>query len=245
MSVKIAASDRQLLRTQMRLRGAACCRERAINRVKNGTGNQHPGDRRKNQYSRHDMAHERCEQCGNPTPPWDAIHCGSGEGSYELLCTSCFNARIAESTGFTDFENVRLDPIRMIDCEGEAHQFHFQLRLLGDRIALDAFELRGELRTGYRFQLIGEADDDVFVLLGRLVERMRRALSVRHIDFRERRIIDSTVRGRIEWDESQAGYLPLAVVDGKEVSWDDLGQMLMSMEGWQFRLDIADPSEEL
>ncbi|WP_429262053.1 DUF7685 domain-containing protein [Paraburkholderia atlantica] len=63
--------------------------------------------------------HERCEQCGNSTPPWDIIHCGSGDGTCELLCTSCFNARTAESTGFTDFENVRLDPIRMFDCEGE------------------------------------------------------------------------------------------------------------------------------
>ncbi|MEM5461441.1 hypothetical protein VSR69_42740 [Paraburkholderia phytofirmans] len=162
-----------------------------------------------------------------------------------MLCTLCFNGRIAESTGFTDFENVRLDPIRMIDCHGEPHQFHFQLRLLGDRIALDAFELRGEVRAGYRSQVIGEADDDVFVLLGRLVEKVRRALSVRHIDFHEYRIIDSTVRGHIEWDETQAGRLPLVVIDGQEVSWEDLGQMLMSMEGWQFRLDIADPSEEL
>ncbi|TFE37912.1 hypothetical protein E2553_38390 [Paraburkholderia dipogonis] len=191
------------------------------------------------------MAHERCEHCGNQTPPWDAIHCGSSGGSYELLCTLCFNARIARSTGLSDFENVRFDPIRMIDCLGESHQFHFQLRLLCDRVALDAFELCGELPTGYRFQLIGEADDDAFVLLGRLVEKVRRALSVRHIDFREHQIIDSTVRGRIEWDESQAGDLPLVVVDGKEVSWDDLGRMLMSMEGWQFRLDLADPSEEL
>jgi hypothetical protein len=83
------------------------------------------------------------------------------------------------------------------------------------------------------------------VLLGRLVEKMRRAPSVRHIDFHERQVIDSTVRGRIEWDESQAGHLPLVVVDGREVSWNDLGRMLMSMEGWQFRLEIADPSDEL
>lgn len=191
------------------------------------------------------MAHERCEQCGNQTPPWDTIHFGSDDGGHELLCTLCFNARIAESNGFTGFENVRLAPIRMTDSRGEPHQFHFQLRLLGDSIALDAFELRGDLRGGYRFQLIGEADDDVFLLLGRLVEKIRRALSVRHIDFHERRIIDSTVRGRIEWDESQAGRVPLVVVDGKELSWDELGRMLMSMEGWQFRLDIADPSDEV
>ncbi|WP_425325150.1 DUF7686 domain-containing protein [Paraburkholderia silvatlantica] len=55
---------------------------------------------------------------------------------------------MAESTGFTDFENVRLDPIRLIDCHGEPHPFHFQRRLLGDRVALDAFELRGKLRAG-------------------------------------------------------------------------------------------------
>jgi len=191
------------------------------------------------------MAHERCEQCGILTPPWDTIHCGSSDGRYELLCSLCFNARIAESTGFTGFENVRLDPIWMADCSGESHQFHFPIRLLGDGVALDAFELRGELPAGYRFQLIGEPHDDVLVLLGRLVEKMRRALSVRHIDFRERRIIDSTVRGRIEWDEAQDEHMPLVVVDGKEISWNDLGRMLLSMEGWQFRIDIADPSEEL
>ncbi|MEX3633474.1 hypothetical protein [Paraburkholderia sp. BR14320] len=72
-----------------------------------------------------------------------------------------------------------------------------------------------------------------------------RALSVRRIDIHERRIIDSTVRGRIGRDESQAGYLPLVVIDGKKVSWNELGRMLMSMEGRYFRLDIADPREEL
>jgi hypothetical protein len=39
--------------------------------------------------------------------------------------------------------------------------------------------------------------------------------------------------------------MPLVVVDGQDMSWNELGRMLMSMEGWQFRLDIADRSEEL
>lgn len=191
------------------------------------------------------MALERCEQCGDQTPPWNTIHLGSADGRYKLLCTSCFNARLAEATGFTDFESVRLDPIRMNDCEGEVHELHFQLRLLGDRIALDGFELPEDGAAGYRFQLIGEADDDVFVLLGRLVEKIRRALSVRHIDFHKHQIIGSKVRGRFEWDESQSGHLPLVVVDGRHLSWDDFGKILASMEGWQFRLEIADPSDEL
>ncbi len=190
------------------------------------------------------MAHERCEQCGNPTPPWDIIDFSEDGSSYASLCTPCFNATIAELTGFTDFENARLEPIRMTDCTGEPHQFHFQLRLQGTMVILDAFELCGDLRCGYQFQLTGEPDDDVFVLLGHLVERIRRTLSVRHIDFQERQIIDSTVRGRIDLDEAQDGLLPLVVVDGKEVTWKEFGRMLTSREGWQFRLDFVDSSDE-
>ena len=190
------------------------------------------------------MGDVRCEQGGNLTPPWDVIQCGADEGRYELLCTMCFNRRIAESTGVTGFENVRLEPIRLIDCAGDPHQFHFQIRLLGDRVALEAFELEEEIPAGYRFQLIGATEDDVLILLGRLVEKMRRALSVRHIDFQAHQIIDCSVHGRIEWDESKHGRVPLVVVDGKSVSWDELGRMLMSMEGWQIRLEVLDPSEE-
>jgi hypothetical protein len=39
--------------------------------------------------------------------------------------------------------------------------------------------------------------------------------------------------------------VPLLVIDGREVSWDEMGRMLMSFEGWQFRLEIRDRSEEV
>ena len=41
------------------------------------------------------------------------------------------------------------------------------------------------------------------------------------------------------------GRVPLMVVDGRESSWAAFGQMLMSLEGWQFRLEIFDPSDEV
>jgi len=53
------------------------------------------------------------------------------------------------------------------------------------------------------------------------------------------------VRGRIEWDESQEGRVPLVTVDGREITWDEFGRMLMNFEGWQFKLEIRDKSEEL
>jgi hypothetical protein len=53
------------------------------------------------------------------------------------------------------------------------------------------------------------------------------------------------VRGKIEWDDSQDGSVPLLNVDGREITWQEFGRMLMSFEGWQFKLEIRDKSEDL
>ena len=58
-------------------------------------------------------------------------------------------------------------------------------------------------------------------------------------------VADKVVRARIEWDEAEDGRVPLIVVDGKEIAWDEFGRMLMTFEGWQFKLEIRDKSEEL
>lgn len=42
----------------------------------------------------------------------------------------------------------------------------------------------------------------------------------------------------------RVGQVPLVMIDGREIKWDELGRMLMSYEGWQFKLQIRDKSEE-
>lgn len=49
----------------------------------------------------------------------------------------------------------------------------------------------------------------------------------------------------IEWDDDRGGRVPLLVIDGREINWDEFGRMLMSFEGSQFKLSIADKSDEL
>ena len=96
--------------------------------------------------------------------------------------------------------------------------------------------------------MIGDPEGDSFALLGRLVTKIRRTLSVKHITDDDRhglQIADQTVQGRIEGDYSGAERVPVMVVDGREISWEDFGQMLMTFEGWQFKLEIRDISEEL
>ena len=190
----------------------------------------------------------RCDNCGQTGPGYDFVHIGSAEKGYRQLCSRCFNTEVAKAAGIEGFEHATFESIALIDCSGKVHEFYFRTRLLVTGIALDAFELREGNPAGYFFQIIGDLGDDQFVLFGRLVEKMRRALSVEHLkrgesgfEISDQRI----VRGRIAWDESQGGYLPLLVIDGREISWDELGHMLMTFEGWQFKLAISDKSEEL
>lgn len=94
------------------------------------------------------------------------------DAGYRQLCTRCFNAVVSELHGLDDFENIQLEPIGLIDCTGEEHKFNFRTRLLGDIVSLEAFELREGNPSGYEFQLIGDPDEDLFVLLGRLIKRI-------------------------------------------------------------------------
>ena len=193
------------------------------------------------------MHKDRCEECGEVTPGYDTVHYGSMDNGYRQLCTRCFNAAVAELHGLDDFENIRLDPIGLTDCAGEEHQFHFQTRLLGGILSLEAFELHEGNPGGYQFQLIGDPEDELFALLGKLIQRIRKGLSVKHVQDSAHglQIVDETLRGRIEWDDDEDGRVPLMVVDGREISWEAFGQMLMSREGWQFKLEIVDPSDEV
>ena len=190
-----------------------------------------------------------CEVCQEPRPHHDMVHYGSIEGGYRLLCSRCFNADMARRNGLEDFENFRTEPITISDGTGQTHEFHCRTRLLGDVVALDAFELENGDPAGYQFQVIGDCNEDRFRLLARMIQKMRRALSVQHVadkhDGHGLQIVDQTVRGTIAWDDAEDGRIPMLVVDGKPVTWDELGRMLMTFEGSQFKLEIRDASEDL
>jgi hypothetical protein len=180
----------------------------------------------------------RCANFDEITPGHDIISCGSiGKGSRQI-CSRNFNVEVAKSDGLNNFEHLKFDPIELV---------HFRTRLFGPGVALDAFELRGGHPAGYQFQVIGEPGDDLLGLLGRLIDKIRRALSLRHIvdgEFGQQIADHRVVRGTIAWDDAQGGHTPLLIIDGREVTWDEFGRMLMTCEGWQFKLEIRDQSEE-
>lgn len=199
-----------------------------------------------NQGDASPVNHLSCSACAKAVPGYDSISYGSLEKGYRLLCTECFNREVADLDGLEKFQHVNFMPVKVADCGGENHEFHFRVRLLGAEVALDAFELFDGEPSGYQFQMIGDAEGDLLALLGRLIERIRRVLSSKYLEHKNfgQQIANQVVRGRIDWDRTNDEPVPLMIVDGREVSWDEFGRMLMSFEGFQFELNIRDKSEE-
>ena len=149
----------------------------------------------------------------------------------------------------TEFDDPRFAPIGLADSAGHVREFHFKTFLFGSGVSISAFEIRDGYPGGYQFQSIGDPEEDLLVLLGKLIGKIRRGIATIHLmdDKHGTWIGDAgLVRGKIESARNSDGRRrPLLIVDGREIDWDDFGRMLMTFEGWQFRLQIADKSEEL
>jgi len=190
----------------------------------------------------------RCARCDQSTPTYEIVNYGSMEHGYKQICNRCLNTEMAEAMGLAGFEHAKFQPVGLTDCTGEVHEFHFRTNLFGTGVALDAFELRDGLPSGYQFQIIGNPEDDLLVLLGQLVQKMRRALAIKYVvdgKFGLQIADHRAVQGKIEWDDAQDGRVPVLIIDGREITWSEFGRMLMSFEGRQFKMRLADKSEEL
>ena len=83
---------------------------------------------------------EPCDTCGTKVSTYDGVYFTQGD-TRRFLCTRCYKETISETFGL-DFEHLSFDPIILADKNGENHTFHFQTRLLGDKVYIQALEIR-------------------------------------------------------------------------------------------------------
>ena len=189
---------------------------------------------------------QQCEACGIAVVNYDGVNLSDGD-TIRFLCSKCYNESIAETMG-VDFEHLSFHPIILTDRSDEDHTFHFQTHLFGDKLQIRALEIQDSVPKGYEFSEYADAEDDLFSIFVKLVERMRYALERRHIepsDLTRYSITDEdTVRGQLTWDDDTDGEVPCLVIDGKELSWHEFGRMLMTYEGFHFKLNIFEDGEE-
>ena len=111
--------------------------------------------------------------------------------------------------------------------------------------ARESFDDEG---MGYEFAVLGLFDRDQSDLILDLYERIKRGLATKYIEHNKKHgkhIKDMRVVGRIGWDSAHDGEIPELYIDGERVTWFEFGKMLMTFEGWQFKMDIIDSTDDV
>ena len=194
---------------------------------------------------RHDDRDEerrRCGICGKSLRPYDSISVTDvGE-----RCNRCFNQELADRLGIA-FDNTPIAPIVVADADGVRHRFEIRSMLVGTGHAMYAREVGSrDAAGGYRFEVLGDHDTDAHDLFTVLRERIRQGLSVRHVQQPEhgwQLTPAHRLSGVIEWDPDTAGALPLLIVDGRTFTWDQIGRMMMTFEGFTLNATVEDTIE--
>ena len=189
------------------------------------------------------MSEQTCSACGTRVAPYDGVLL-SAKKVARFLCSRCYNETVAEYLGL-DYEHVAFDPVILEDRDGIPHTFQFRSRVFSDRLSLEALETGQD--EGYEFSVIADAEQDLFATFRGLFERIRRELGRKHIEPEGDgyQITDAgVVCGQITSDPDALDRMPLLVIDGKPVTWEELGRMVSPYEGFNFKLQIFDRSEE-
>ena len=194
---------------------------------------------------RHDDQNEpprRCGLCRKILRGGDSI----SVADVGQRCSRCFNAELADRLGI-DFDNTPIAPIVVTDVDGVRHRFEIRSMLIATGHAVCAREVgTRDARGGYRFEILGDFEADAHDLATLLRERIRQGLSVRHVEKTEHgwQLTQAhRLRGVIEWDPGTEGAIPLLTVDGHPFTWDQVGRMLMTFEGFTLNATVEDTIE--
>lgn len=152
--------------------------------------------------------------------------------------------------GVTRLEPGEIPPLTMLDLDGTAHTFFFEI-MMTTGLGIRALELFDDGRTGYAVHVLEHPETSVADAYAKLLVRITDALSVRYVHKeshsgpwrKPKSLSGSVVVGRIDEGEREGETIPTAVIDGKEYSWEEFGHLLASHTGFNFRLECFDACE--
>lgn len=183
-----------------------------------------------------------CESCNSA----DAKIVLSLEPISMHLCTNCYNELMAKDL---DLKLGQLpETFSLKDYQRITRIFHVERRIDPLGIYMEASEL---IEFGYKFAVHGELGCDQQELLTKLIDKTRKGISKQQVKTEVfpngqiyNSIIDDQITGMIEYDETSEDT-PLVIIDGKPFTWEEVGKILMSYEGFQIKFKMFDMTDDI
>ncbi len=176
-----------------------------------------------------------CECCGHVAPSATFTIYGSA-GASSLLCAECFNEEAALVMGVPVPDPAEFEPLTL-RVGGRRHTFLFHVYLNPGGLGIRAREHDPvDPEGGYEFAVLVPATTPSKMAYDKLVKKIRKGIQTRSLTTDRSRLKEDRAVGRF-------GHENL-VIDGREVTWDQFREILNCYEGWQFRLEVLDPSDD-
>lgn len=181
-------------------------------------------------------------------------HCGASETVVSIgdlvLCDPCSNREVARITGLPELPAPQA-PVVIKGPDGKRHTMQFRVWRAPTGIVVDLHEAgstKGE--EGFEFSVLGGHDADVDELVAHVHQAAEQGIATQYLERHPRGwgwiLRGDEVAGRLVWSEGRGAGDPYdAVVDGRAITWEELGSALEPYEGWRFRLVIEDRLDDL
>jgi len=187
------------------------------------------------------MAADTCEDCGAADPR-------TSLGGV-LLCDRCTDRRIAAITGHPELPDPP-PPLELMSSDGRRHVLTFRIWRAPTGIAVELEEAGVPIGEGYHFAVLGSHDANIDELVTGVQTQAKAEVSRQYLEPNPHRsgwiVRDDEVAGRLIYSEDSgtAGSYDV-VVDGRTLTWEELGKALEPYEGWRFRMVIEDRCADL
>jgi hypothetical protein len=134
------------------------------------------------------------------------------------------------------------------DVDGKKRVFEFKSFPCPTGFVYEATEIQDGEPKGMRFSVLG-TENEAEVWRYKLEEKLKKALKVKDIEYHKDSCTwvprGSVIRGQITWDPEAGGQVPLVLVDGNEITWEEFGKTMLVHEGFQFVLKFVDPTDDV
>ena len=187
------------------------------------------------------MAADTCEDCGMADPRTTL--------GGVLLCDRCTDRRVAAMTGHPELP-APPPPLEIMSSDGQRHVLTFRMWRAPTGIEVELEEAEVPIGEGYHFAVLGAHDANIDELVTAVQSQAKTEVSRQYLEPHPHRsgwfVRGDEVAGMFIYSEdSRIGGPYDVVVDGRTLTWEELGEALSSYEGWRFRLVIEDRCVDL
>lgn len=94
---------------------------------------------------------------------------------------------------------------------------------------------------------MGYIDCNQKELFEKLIAKVEKEMSRKQLDpeTRYKDLITDSAIGEFEWDEDSEDNVPKFTIYGKELSWIEFGRIINKYEGFRFKIEVFDKTDDI